>query len=382
MPVDAATVRKSPEMPSALVVGGTGPTGPHIVNGLLARGFKVTLFHRGTHESDDIPASVEHIHGDPHFFETIQTSLGGREFDLVIAMYGRLRLLARHFSGRAGRLIAVGGVAAYRGHFAPEKLFPSGLGIPASESEPVVSNEAEGAFSWRVAETEREVLKLHPNATIFRYPLVYGPHQVLPLEWSLVRRALDQRPFVILPNGGLPIFTRGYAHNLAHAVMCAVDQPNAAAGQIYNCGDERQFTLRQLAEIVADSLGHRWEIESLPAELAMPSWPMASPQEASWHRMVDISKLRSELGYRDVVPAVEAMTRTVHWYAERRGQLAAEIEQRLGDPFDYAAEDCLLVDWRRCQRVLLAKHHRAEPFRAHAYAHPKAAGLGLDHRGR
>ena len=34
----------------ALVVGGTGPTGPFIVNGLIERGYEVTIFHRGTHE--------------------------------------------------------------------------------------------------------------------------------------------------------------------------------------------------------------------------------------------------------------------------------------------------------------------------------------------
>jgi dTDP-D-glucose 4,6-dehydratase len=164
--------------------------------------------------------------------------------------------------------------------------------------------------------------------------------------------------------------------------MCAVDQPSAAAGQIYNCGDERQLTLRQLAEIVAHTLGHRWEIECLPAELAMPSWPLASSHEAAWHRMVDISKIRSELGYRDVISAPDAMAETVRWYAERRSQLAKEIEQRLDDPFDYAAEDRLLADWRRCQRVLLARHYRADPVRPHAYAHPKAPSLGLDHRGR
>ena len=49
-------------MATALVVGGTGPTGPHIVNGLLERGYQVAILHTGAHESDEIPASVEHIH--------------------------------------------------------------------------------------------------------------------------------------------------------------------------------------------------------------------------------------------------------------------------------------------------------------------------------
>ena len=33
-------------MTTALVVGGTGPTGPYIVNGLLKRGYEVTVLHR------------------------------------------------------------------------------------------------------------------------------------------------------------------------------------------------------------------------------------------------------------------------------------------------------------------------------------------------
>ena len=59
----------------ALVVGGTGPTGPHIVAGLVSRGYDVTVFHRGFHELPEL-ADVEHIHGDPHFRESIDESLG------------------------------------------------------------------------------------------------------------------------------------------------------------------------------------------------------------------------------------------------------------------------------------------------------------------
>jgi nucleoside-diphosphate-sugar epimerase len=187
----------------ALVVGGTGPSGPHIVNGLIARGYDVTLFHRGTHESNEIPESVEHIHGDPHFAETIKDALGQREFDLVVATYGRTRLLARHFEGRSVRFVAVGSVAATHGHMSSDSLFPTGLPVPSAETEPTVQSETDdGRFALRIAETERELLALHPTATVLRYPIVYGPHQVLPFEWSLARRALDRRPFVVLPDGG------------------------------------------------------------------------------------------------------------------------------------------------------------------------------------
>ena len=57
-------------MMRALVVGGTGPTGPFLVCGLLHRGYHVTMLHRGTHEIPEIPPEVEHLHADPHFRQT------------------------------------------------------------------------------------------------------------------------------------------------------------------------------------------------------------------------------------------------------------------------------------------------------------------------
>lgn len=373
------------EQKRALVVGGTGPSGPHIVNGLIARGFRVTLFHRGTHESDEIPDCVEHIHGDPHFSETIGDALGQRDFNLVVATYGRTRLLARHFKGRAIRFIAVGSLGATRGHVASGALFPTGLPVPTPETEPTVQAEtnADGRFNWRMAETEREIMDLHPGATVLRYPIIYGPHQLLPFEWCLARRALDRRPFVVLPDGGLRLIARGYSVNMAHAVMCAVDRPEEASGQIYNCGDEYQLTLRQLAEVVAKALGHQWEIISVPAALAWPSWPMMyTDPQGSWHRLYDINKIKRELGYRDVLPAVEAVTKTVQWYAERRDLLASEIEKRLDDTFDYAAEDRLVSEWHKSIELLLTRYGREHVQHAHPYAHPQAPGLVQDHRGR
>ena len=45
-------------METALVIGGTGPTGPLIVNGLTRRGYKVTILHTGRHETDLISDEV------------------------------------------------------------------------------------------------------------------------------------------------------------------------------------------------------------------------------------------------------------------------------------------------------------------------------------
>ena len=78
----------------ALVIGGTGPTGPHIVNGLIERSYETAILHRGSHDSDLIPSNVERIVGDPHFKETLAEALGERRFDVIVATYGRIRYVA------------------------------------------------------------------------------------------------------------------------------------------------------------------------------------------------------------------------------------------------------------------------------------------------
>ena len=55
--------------------------------------------------------------------------------------------------------------------------------------------------------------------------------------------------------------------------------------------------------------------------------------------MVDIFKVKSQLGYRDVVSTLEAVRRTIQWYLEHPLERGGDMEQRLLDPFDYDAED-------------------------------------------
>ncbi len=367
-------------MKTALVVGGTGPSGPFLVEGLQARGYAVTIFHRGTHEIPEIPANVEHIHGDPHFRETFDEALGGRTFDVVIATYGRIRTIAEALVGKVGQFIAIGGVPVYRGYFVPSVNFPKGLPTPIPETAPTIQTEEEHRFSYLIASTERAVLEAHPRGVVYRYPYVYGPYQLLPREWCIIRRALDKRPFIILSEGGLVLMTHGYAGNLAHAVLLAVDQPDAAAGQVYNCGDDVQFSIRQIVEIIADELQHKLEIISLPAEVAYPARGV-SLEVTPHHKLLDLQKIRQQLGYRDPLSPEEALRRTTRWYVANQPERGGDIEQRLQDTFDYETEDRLAEIYREAMGRAQAFHREMVPT-PHPYPHPKQPGLARDHRNR
>ena len=365
----------------ALVVGGTGPTGPFIVNGLIERGYDVTIFHRGTHEIPEIPPNVEHIHGDPHFRETIDEALAGQTFDLAVVTYGRIRFVAEALVGKVGRFVGVGGVASYRGYMDAYALFPPGLKVPIPEDAPVVDSEEELRFAYLIAQTEQAVLDTHPTAAYFRYPYVYGAYQLVPREWSVIRRILDKRPYIILPEAGLMMSTHGYAGNLAHAVLLAVDKPQASAGQIYNCGDEQQLTLRQVVEIIAKEMDYEWEIVSMPHHIARPAHPYTM-QQSPHHRVVDLTKLKNQLGYTDVYPVEEALAQTVKWYVKHQPERGGEIEKRLQDPFNYDGEDRLIAAYKESLARLEAIPFEVAVDRPHPYAHPKAPGQTRDHRDR
>lgn len=367
-------------MKTALVIGGTGPSGPFLVNGLIERGYKVAIFHRGTHEIPEIPEGVEHIHADPHFRETLEAAIPGRNFDVVIATYGRIRVIAETLAGRTGQFLAIGGVPAYRGYFHPEANFPPGLPLPAQESLPKVESEEEHRFSHLIASTEDAVLSAHPNGAVYRYPYVYGPYQLIPREWCVIRRVLDKRPFIILSEGGLGLMTHGYAGNLAHGVLLAVDKPDAAAGQIYNCGDEQQYTVRQIVELIADEMNHKFEILSLPAQVAYPARGI-SLEITPHHKLMDLHKIRTQLGYTDPIPPAEALRRTARWYIEHQPERGGDIEQRLQDNFDYATEDQLAAIARDTVSRARA-FHRELVHTPHPYPHPKQPNLARDHRNR
>jgi nucleoside-diphosphate-sugar epimerase len=329
----------------ALVIGGTGPTGIPIVRGLVARGFDVTILHRGTHESDETPREVEHLHCDPYDEAALAAGLADRTFDVTLAMYGRLRRIAALLQGRTGRFVSVGGVPAYRGWMNPWLFDPPGLPVPVAEDAPTVDEPAEDEKGYRIVRTEEAVFEHHPTAVHFRYPYVYGPHQLVPREWCIVRRVLDGRERIVVADDGLTLHHHGYTENLAHALLLAVEHPDRAAGAVLNAGDEEVLTVRQVVELVAAALGHTFEVVSMPYDLAVPARPLLA-QPLPTHRVLDLTRLRHDLGYRDVTPARKALGLTARWLADHRPEPGGMEETVLTDPFDYDAEDRLVDAWR------------------------------------
>ncbi|KJK53758.1 NAD-dependent epimerase/dehydratase family protein [Streptomyces sp. NRRL F-4428] len=182
-----------------LMLGGTEFVGRAITEDALARGWEVTVFHRGHHAP---PRGARALHGD-------RTAPGGPaalaegEWDLVVDTWGgaptAVRDSARLLSGRAGRYTYVSSRSVYA------YPAPAGLG----EDGPLVEGSPDAAAT-AYAEDKRggELAALDAfadRALLVRAGLILGPYEnVGRLPWWLNRIA---RGGPVLAPGprGLPI---------------------------------------------------------------------------------------------------------------------------------------------------------------------------------
>ncbi|MDQ1105691.1 NAD-dependent epimerase/dehydratase family protein [Nocardioides zeae] len=352
----------------ALVVGGTGPTGPLIIRGLQERGYAPTMLNRGSRVLPEL-ADIELIKADPHFAETFAAAVQGHQYDLVIATYGRLRVMIDTLREVTDRVVSVGGTAyADRG------------GRPAHEDSP---RYTENKIVAKIVETEQALLAAHDagyfNWSHLRYPNLWGSRQLAPREWSIIRRLKDGRRTIPIADGGLTLESKAYVENAAHAVLLTVDKPDESAGQQYNvCDDETPSDATRVRDLARAFGVDDVQLLSLPEAATGPASFWGIGRDLSFsregrpprtvHKLLSNTKMREQLGYEDLVPYEEAVRRTVEWYVQNPAD--ARDEEQLSDPFDYAAEDAYAD-----ALASFVDDTRAIPFAGveyvHQYSHPK-----------
>jgi nucleoside-diphosphate-sugar epimerase len=354
-----------------LVIGGTGQTGPLVLQGLLDQGHTVAILHSGRHEPPLPP--VEHIHADAHFAESIEPALDGRKFDAAICMYGRAQVVADALKGKVGRLISISGARYYYGRPDDPRWGPIGARV-ASEESPFSDDVDTDRLGQRVFATEQAVMAHQPagdyDVTILRFPGIYGPTSILPADWGFVRRILDGRTSLLMPDGGLMLRSRAYRSNAAHAVLLAVEKADEARGEIFNVADEPpELSLGQTVLAMARALGREVDFVDCPGWLAHRVYG----GQIGFHQVLDTSKIRERLGYTDKVPLLEALADTATWWRDNPPERGGEVEQKLGDAFDYEAEDRLIEHLLKSASELDLLASRATQS-AHPFRHPKKEG--------
>lgn len=324
-----------------LVVGGTRFIGRYVVEELLSHGHKVILYHRGRHEVT-FSTPVEHIHGDRRDYEEFKEKVAGLSLDAVVDIIPYRpedsQAIVEAFRGRIGHSV----------HLSTGAVYARDVPIPISEDTPL-SDDPNNVYAYNKILCERVILEAQNEggfpATILRLAAVYGPHDYEPREWFFVRRILDGRKRIALPGTGEDLFHRVYVRNVAAGVVLALENPQSD-GQIYNLAHEKALTLRQITEMIARILNHRWEIVAIPRELLVFGNPYAMPRP----RVFDISKIKNDLGYREPISPEQGMKKTVEWLLQNPPEKGSWWEYGRSPsrhcPFDYTLEDQAVEEYK------------------------------------
>ena len=331
-----------------LIIGGTRFIGPRVAEQLLSGSHEVSLFHRGQTDAD-LPASVNHIHGDRRNLPTFKAQFKSLAPDVILDMIcfnQREALdLLQTFEDVAGRLVVVSSMDVYR-------AYGCLLGLEAGSPEPDLLNEdsplrtsrfpyraqAKGsndmAFDYDKIPVEQVVMNTtRLPGTVLRLPAVYGPgdHRV----FDHLNRMEDGRCAILLEQGHARWrWTRGYVDNVAAAITLAVVD-DRAAGRIYNVGEPDAESEAEWVRSIGRAAGWPGEVVGLPKE-SMPDH-LKTPYNFHHHLRADTSRIRRELGYAEHISCDEAMKRTVEW--ERRHPPPQVDASR----FNYEAENAALA---------------------------------------
>lgn len=336
---------------NVLIVGGTRFVGRAIVEELLRCGHEVTIYHRGQHEVA-FSSAVMHVHGDRRDYPQFEADMRRLSMDAVVDVIPMnaqdTRSLVKAVRGRIQRSV----------HLSSGDVYSPGQPVPIPESAALAPVELVelplhgqtvpySKVAVEVAIREAQHARDFP-ATIMRLPAVYGPGDPLARDWFFVKRVLDGRSRIALPDGGLSLFHRGYVDDVARAVVLALESPEGV-GRTYNVGHERVLTVRGIAELVAEVMDHEWEIVSVPADLLPPTNPYAAP----YHLVYDLSLIRTELGYQESVSLEEGMRRTVAWLVANppTPETWGLTRYLRHDAFDYAAEDAMIAATGRAENA-------------------------------
>jgi nucleoside-diphosphate-sugar epimerase len=317
-----------------LVLGGTRFTGPFLVRELAAAGHELMVFHRGEHEVD-IPA--EHVYGDFADFARYVDRLKAFEPETVIDMLAvRPQDAARvgHFSSTARRAVVLSSADVYR---AFGRIWQSEPGppdpVPLTEESPLRERVLDEGYD-KIG-VEGALRELAVPVSVLRLTGIHGPGDFQHRLWSYVKRMNDDRPAILIDEtlSGWR-WARVYVEDAAHAIALAATDERAA-GATYNVASQAAYTEAEWAAKIAESVGWHGRVVAAPSAV-LPDYLCEDDYDYRQDYVVDSSRIRRDLGYREIVDEAEALRRTIEW--ERANPPTSSV-----DRFDYEAEDGALA---------------------------------------
>lgn len=325
----------------AVVTGGTGFLGSHLVRLLRERKMPVRVLLRPGTSPAAVPTRVETRVGDIRDATALREAFAGaaivfhlagltapygpRHRYLEINMGGTEAVLEACLAAGVDRLVYVSsmvvlGIECNRRGLTEDAPHATTF-VSAYEESKV---RAERLVRERAQETGLPTVILRPG-------MGWGPRDRVMLP-ALIR-ALRSRFFFMVGNGRNTL-DLSYAGNIAHALWLAGTRPEAV-GRVYNVADGFGITCRDYLGSLANALSLPVPRRRLPRALVqflmhvvLPPEPepkdMTRPSHAHLLRLCalfrdsepDTSRIRKELGYAPPVDFDTGVAETVAWYRQ------------------------------------------------------------------
>jgi UDP-glucose 4-epimerase len=299
----------------ALVTGGSGFIGSHVVDRLLAEGHRARVFDLApwTYEPRD---GCEVVTGDLLDPGVLRAAADGCDVIVHLAAAADVGLVAKDPAG-AEQLNARGtlNVLEAARETGARVVYASTIWVYSDVVETHVDEDSRLALPSHLYTATKLAGEMYCRSygelydvptTILRFGIPYGPRArpaaVLPI---FVNKALAGEPLTIAGDG---LQTRRfvYVEDLADGVVRALAP--AAAGRVYNLVSEEDTSVRDIAEAVRMAVG---EVEITYVEGRCGDFAGAH---------VSGERAARELDWRACTPFAEGVTRYVAWHRE---QLAA-----------------------------------------------------------
>lgn len=303
----------------AVVTGGAGFIGSHIVDELLAHDYEVTVLdnlHTGRKENvSHMLSHIEFVEGDIRDYDLLRQTFS--HADIVFhqaALPSVPRSIETPFESHTSNALgALTVFVAARDAGVRRVVFASSSSVygDSAESPKVETMPYNPLSPYAVQKVTQEMYarvfaKLHGLETVgLRYFNVFGPRQnphskyaaVIPLFITAILRG--EQPVIYGDGSVSRDFT--YVKNVAYANILAAEADHVS-GEVFNVACGGEISLNELVRM----------INTLTDSDIMPQYASGRPGDIS-RSCADISKAHNMLGYKVVVPVESGLEEVVEY---------------------------------------------------------------------
>jgi UDP-glucose 4-epimerase len=316
----------------ALVTGGAGFIGSHLVDRLVALGVEtisVDNYSAGKASNLAHLAGVSHFkeancdvtdrHGLESLFDGVDVVFHQAASKKTICLADPRRDLAVNAEGTLNLLE----IAVRRGvrkfvHASTGSVYGESVYTPTDEGHPIAPTSFYGVSKFAGESYVRTFARLHGlDTTVLRYFHVYGPRQESSDVGGVVsifcRRLLEAKPLVI-HGDGTQVRSFTYVDDVVEANIRAAMMP-AATDQVFNCASGIKVTIAELAAKVARALGNSAPI------IEYDDWLPGDIRNFD----IDNQRIRNVLGLEFLIDFDRGLASTLAWARGFFGQAPVDV---------------------------------------------------------